>query len=260
MRLIFIRHGDPDYENDSLTPKGQREADLLSRHIASFGIDEVFKSPLGRASQTAEACLPVLKLPAITYDWLKEFPADFDPNKSESASQAYKNELFMDPETGEYRHRIVWDVMPSYFGNHPELFDRNGWRSSELVSCSDMVQKYDYVIGEFDKLLSDHGYDRNGDIYKARENNDRTLAFFCHFGITSVLLSHLWNVSPFVLLQYLAMAPTSVTEVVTEEREKGIVAFRTLRIGDITHLEMGGEKPSFSARFCERFENEDERH
>ena len=74
------------------------------------------------------------------------------------------------------------------------------------------------------------------------------------------MLSRLWNVSPFVPLQFLATAPTSLTEVVTEEREKGIAAFRTLRIGDITHLTIGGEKPSFSARFCERYENEYERH
>ena len=30
MRLLFIRHGDPDYEHDSLTPKGEREAELLA--------------------------------------------------------------------------------------------------------------------------------------------------------------------------------------------------------------------------------------
>ena len=61
-------------------------------------------------------------------------------------------------------------------------------------------------------------------------------------------------------MQFLITAPTSVTEVVTEEREKGIVAFRTLMIGDITHLNIGGEKPSFSGRFCEKYENADERH
>ena len=45
-----------------------------------------------------------------------------------------------------------------------------------------------------------------------------------------------------------------------EEREKGIATFRTLRAGDISHLRIGNEEPSFSARFCERYENMDERH
>ena len=30
MRLLFIRHGDPDYEHDTLTEKGRREAALLA--------------------------------------------------------------------------------------------------------------------------------------------------------------------------------------------------------------------------------------
>ena len=29
MKLLLIRHGDPDYTHDSLTEKGQREAELL---------------------------------------------------------------------------------------------------------------------------------------------------------------------------------------------------------------------------------------
>ena len=30
MRILIIRHGDPDYEHDSLTEKGWREAALLA--------------------------------------------------------------------------------------------------------------------------------------------------------------------------------------------------------------------------------------
>jgi probable phosphoglycerate mutase len=260
MRLLFIRHGDPNYEIDGLTDKGKGEAELLARQIKNFGIDEVFVSPLGRARATAEYSLKKLKMTAATCDWLREFPAEFDANiADENTKKAYITELQKE-ETGLYKKRILWDMLPSYYGNHPELFDPNAWRNSDVVKASDMLPKYDYVISEFDKLIAEHGYERDGIIYKAKENNDKTLAFFCHYGITSVLLSHLWNVSPFVPLQFIATAPTSVTEVATEEREKGIAIFRTLRIGDTTHLTMGGELPSFSARFCEKFENTYERH
>lgn len=260
MRLLFIRHGDPDYSIDNLTEKGKIEAKLLSDVIESFGIDEVYQSPLGRAKATAEYSLKVLKKEATTCDWLREFPALFDPNLSESARMAYATELRKKPIIGRFEKRIVWDVLPSYFGEHPELFDREKWRNSEIVKCSNMPEVYDQVRESFFGFLSDHGYEKDGDIFRVKEGNDKTLALFCHFGITSVLLSMLWNVSPFVPMQYLAAAPTSVTEVVTEEREKGIAIFRTLRIGDITHLTLAGEKPSFSARFCECYENENERH
>ena len=260
MRLLFFRHGDPDYVIDGLTDKGKIEAKLLADRIKSFGIDEVYESPLGRARDTASFSLKELDLPVTTFDWLMEFPALFDPNKaSEETRSAYKNELKKE-EGGAYEKRIVWDMMPSYYMNHPELFDRNAWRDSALVKATNALSVYDNVIKSFDGLLEDHGYKRDGDIYRVTEGNDKTIALFCHFGITCVMLSRLWNVSPFIPLQFLAMAPTSVTEVVTEEREKGLAIFRTLRVGDITHLTMGNEEPSFSARFCEKFENDWERH
>ena len=30
MRILFVRHGDPDYVNDTLTEKGHREAACLA--------------------------------------------------------------------------------------------------------------------------------------------------------------------------------------------------------------------------------------
>ena len=260
MRLLFIRHGDPDYVNDTLTQQGRIEAKLLSDVIGDFGIDEVYVSPLGRAADTAEYSLKVLGKEAVTLEWLREFPAEFDPNVSEKARKAFETELQIDEATGLYRKRILWDVLPSYFGQHPELFDRNAFLDSELAKSSNLVEKYRFVSDSFDQFLEDYGYERDGDIFRVKEGNSKTIAFFCHFGITAVLLSRLWNVSPFVTLQSLAMAPTSVTEVVTEERQRSIATFRTLRIGDISHLTNAGVGPSFSARFCERFENEDERH
>ena len=39
MRLIFIRHAEPDYEHDSLTEKGWREAKLLAVRTKSWQVD-----------------------------------------------------------------------------------------------------------------------------------------------------------------------------------------------------------------------------
>ena len=49
MKLIFVRHGDPDYTLDSLTEKGWREAEILAERISSFDVDDFYCSPLGRA-------------------------------------------------------------------------------------------------------------------------------------------------------------------------------------------------------------------
>ena len=58
MQIIFIRHADPDYANDSLTEKGKREAALLAKRVASWkDITQFYVSPLGRAQMTAAPSL-----------------------------------------------------------------------------------------------------------------------------------------------------------------------------------------------------------
>ena len=123
-----------------------------------------------------------------------------------------------------------------------------------------MEDVYDKVTKEFDTLLAKHGYVRENGYYRVEKESTETITFFCHFGLICVLLSHLWNVSPFTLWNSFALAPTSVTEVVTEERKQGIAYFRGLKIGDISHLYAGNEEPSFAARFCETYSNKEQRH
>ena len=156
--------------------------------------------------------------------------------------------------------RNVWDMVPSFWANQPDYQDREGWRRCETARHSDLTEVYDYVTRSFDRLLEQYGYVRDGMCYRVEREDTRTVTFFCHFGISCVLLSHLWNMAPFPLLHNLGMAPTSVTEVVSEEREQGTAYFRALRIGDTTHLYAGGEPTSFACRFCETYSNWDQRH
>ena len=116
---------------------------------------------------------------------------------------------------------------------------------------SGVGRKYDEVTGAFDMLLSSHGYKREGLFYRAETPNHKTIAFFCHFGLSCVLLSHLLNCSPMLLWQGLCMPPSSVTTVYTEERRPGLASFRAQSVGDISHLYTHGTAPSVSARFCE---------
>ena len=47
MKLLIVRHGDPDYTVDSLTEKGWKEAGFLSERLARLDVKEFFVSPLG---------------------------------------------------------------------------------------------------------------------------------------------------------------------------------------------------------------------
>ena len=247
MRILFIRHGDPDYVNDTLTEKGHREAALLAERAASLEMGDCFVSPLGRARHTAGYSLEKIGQEAQILDWLEEFPARVDLNKDVHLCEAYQNVKTRD---GKFLPKVVWDMVPAYWTEHPEFFDREKWRESETARCSDIVEIYDRVTGEFDRFLAGYGYVREDAHYRVERQSTKTVTFFCHFGITCVLLSHLWGVSPFILWHSLALAPTSVTEVVTEERQRGIAYFRGLKLGDVSHLYAGNEPVSFAARFA----------
>ena len=100
----------------------------------------------------------------------------------------------------------------------------------------------------------------DGKIYRVERENSDTVVLFCHFGVECVLLSHILKISPVVLWHNFVALPTSVTTLITEEREQGKAVFRCNAFGDISHLYAGDEPASFQARFCETYSNFDERH
>lgn len=250
MRIVFIRHGDPDYTTDTLTEKGRKEAALLAENIGYLGLEEafVYVSPLGRARETAGYVLDKLGKTGVTLDWLREFPGQVDINEALELLRVYPDTWKKD---GKYCPRIPWDMMPAYWTEQDDLLDRAEWKQSEVVRHSDILEVYEHVMTEFDRLLAEYGYVREGRHYRVDKESEATIVFVCHLGITCAILSHLWNISPFILWHSLFLAPTSVSEVVTEERQQGVAYFRATRLGDIAHLRIGGEEPSFQARFCE---------
>lgn len=236
MRILVVRHAEPDYENDSLTDKGWREAEYLADRLSREKIDYFYVSPMGRAQATASCTLKKMKREAVTLDWLKEFhvpvihPGDTLPTRP-------------------------WDWIPSTWVADERFFDKDHWTENPAFEAVDLKEKYDHVVSCFDELLASHGYQRNGYVYDAICSNHDTIALFCHFGLECVLLSHLLNVSPMVLWHGFCAAPSSVTTIYTEEREKGTASFRISSFGDISHLYVHHEKPSFMARYCECFDD-----
>ena len=242
MRLLIIRHGDPDYEKDSLTEKGWKEAALLADRMARIPVSQYFVSTMGRASDTAFLTLQKTGAKAVYCDWLREFSPRIDrPDRTD-------------------RQTISWDWLPQDWTEVDSFYSRDSWHEHPVFRAAGVHEQYTLVTKEFDKVLAANGYERNGRLYKAVRPNRDVLAFFCHFGLECVLLSHLMNVSPMVLWHHTCAAPTAVTSVYTEERREGTAIFRMNYFGDISHLYAGGEPASFSARFCETWDDETERH
>jgi probable phosphoglycerate mutase len=241
MRILIVRHGDPNYEIDSLTERGWREARLAAERISKMDIKEFYLSPFGRAQDTANCTLEKMGRTGITYDWLREFwPRIHRPDQ----------EIM----------KGCWDWLPADWTKEPKFYDVNTWADVDVMQEGNVKDAYEYVCNSFDEVLKKHGYVREHNYYRVEQANDDTIVFFCHFGTECVLLSRLLNISPMPLWHGFCAAPTSVTTVYTEERRKGIASWRVSAFGDISHLYVADEEPAFAARFCECYDNMDERH
>ena len=238
MKLIIVRHGDPDYENDSLTELGWKEAEALSERMKNVKADECYVSPLGRAKDTASLSLKKMNMEATELEWLREFaPLVKRPEK-----------------TG-----VAWDWLPKDWTNMPYAFDFDRWTEYPALKEAKVREEVDWIYSEFDKFLEQHGYKKEGKLFKVINPNSDVIVFFCHFGLECILLSYLLNLPPFVLWHSTIAAPTSITTVATEERREGIAQFRMHTFGDTSHLHVAGMEPAFSGRFRELFTNENER-
>ena len=152
MRILLIRHGDPDYVNDTLTEKGRREAALLAKRAVSMNMGECYKSPLGRAKDTAAPCLKVTGKTAEILDWLREFPAQVDLNKNPELEKAYPDVK----KEGEYfLPRIAWDMVPGYWTEHEAYMDKNN--KFQLNQARLMVYSHGEYMG-LGKKLGTFGY------------------------------------------------------------------------------------------------------
>ena len=234
MRILLIRHAEPDYTVDSLTPKGRVEAELLSRRMIRYDIRDFYVSPLGRAKDTAAYTLDRLGRTADELPWLAEFRG-----------------RCIDPETG--RKRLPWDLLPRVWSAFPGAHDAGTWADAPYFEGSDVRSVWQETVTGTKELLARYGFMKDGPVWRCQANSRDTIALFCHFGISMAVLGVLTDCSPLVLWHRALSLPSSLTEVVTEERIRGEVSFRVTRLGDIAHLESNGEKRSTAGLFPECF-------
>ena len=222
MRILIVRHGEPDYTTDTLTEKGRREAELLSRRMEHIPAKAYYVSPLGRAQETASYTLRRVGKEAVTLPWLAEF-------------RGYT----VDPETG--RRRIPWDYRTTAWYDHELLLDRDHWTEDPLTAGGTVDQIWKETKEGVDALLLSHGYRRDGAVYRCDNNTEDTIVLFCHFAIGMAVFSYLTGIPPVPLWQSFLFLPTSITTLVTQERVKGEIEFRCVCAGDVGHLLENGE-------------------
>lgn len=238
MKIVLVRHAEPDYSIDSLTEKGHVEAELLSRRLSKLNVRDFYVSPKGRAQKTAEYTLKKMNRTAETLPWLAEFRGHA-----------------VNPDTGI--DRIPWDYRPRTWASHPKVWSVDTWADDEMYAGGNVKEIWEETKAGVDDLLGRYGYRKDGPVWLCDNNTDDTLVLFCHFGISMVIMGYLCDISPVVLWHRCCMQPSSVTTIITEERIKGEVSFRTIMMGDISHLNEAGERYSTAGLYPEVYTGRD---
>lgn len=260
MRIVFVRHGEPDYEHDTLTEKGWREARLLAERIQNWNVKDFYCSPLGRAQDTASCTLKAMGRTATTLPFMREFSYPID-----------------DPVTK--RHSIPWDFVPSFWTSDPHMFELHNWVNADVMKQNPQIAlAYQETCSQFDALLAGYGYIREGSFYRMPQKPERFISgtvaddgqpmadkdpdaqceplivIFCHLGITCVVLSHLLNIPFPLLVQGFFMPTTSLTILSSEEHWSNEAYFRVQAVGDVHHLLAGKEPVSSAGSFAKAFQ------
>ncbi len=239
VKILVIRHGEPDYSIDSLTEKGWREAEMLADRLVRLNIRDFYCSPLGRARDTARPTMRRLgREDELTIlPWLREFHGSV-----------------VNPF--DAKRRIPWNLMPQYWTKQPEFYNRDVWLEHPLMRTGDVAEVYRQTKEGLDALLAGYGYVREDIVFRCERNIADTIALFCHFGLGMAIASLLTGASLPLLWQGFFMPTSSVTTFVTEERVPGEVVFKCMQLGDTSHLYAAGEPVSRSGLFPERLEPE----
>lgn len=176
MRIVFVRHGHPDYKKDCLTELGHSHAEAAAKRLSEEEPTRIFASPMGRAKETAEHIAERLNKPIEILDFMHEI-------KWGSAN-------------GEpvIRNGHPWFTADDMVANGDSVM-RESWASEEPYSNNLLVENVKLICEGFDGLLSDFGYSRDGYYYRVEKENPDTVFVVSHGGSSSVVLSHLLNVS-----------------------------------------------------------------
>ena len=221
MRLYIIRHADPDYANDTITPAGHREAQALAKRLVAQGLDRIYSSPLGRAQDTARYTSEALNMPYTVEDWTQEiggWTIDQEPQG----------------------RCAVWDVHGETIRAAQPFVSRDNWHEQRPLDQPVFRRRFEALKRSSDAFLARHGYVRESGRYRIVKRNREKIAIFCHHGFGSTWLAHLLELPlPMVWIGFVLIS-SSVTTILFDERSEEWAVPRCIGLSDVSHLYEAG--------------------
>ena len=183
MLLFLIRHGDPIYDPDSLTPLGERQADAVAKRLAAYGLDEIYVSTSNRAIMTARPTCELLGIEATQVEFANE-------------GRTWEG-LSIDREDGRGRTWLFYDRRAVELFNSPEIRELGDrWYDHPEMKRFNYEKGLMRLYDDTDAFLSGLGYEhiRYTGKYKPTAPNEKRVALFAHQGFGLGFLSCMLDV------------------------------------------------------------------
>ena len=223
MKIIFIRHGNPDYALDCLTELGHKQAEAAAEVLCTMEIDKIFASTHGRAIETAEHTANKLGFEIQGCDFIREL------------TSRRKDDPTL-PWSPEYS---AWRRLLEYGRRNLPLLDP-AWRDHELFEDIDTVDCIDKLCIGLDEWLSSLGVERDGIYYRIKEKKLGTVAMFCHAMAYSAAMAYMFNLTfPFVSLA-MPMPQAAITVIDFDGEIDEVIAPKILKLACVDHLKKNG--------------------
>ena len=219
MRIVFVRHGEPDYARDCLTDTGKAQAAAAAERLLDEGISQIYASPCGRALQTANFTARRLGLPVVILDYMHEI--------------SWGGEGI--PEEGH-----PWTLADRMIAEGFDFFAQD-WREHPYFRENVATAYYEKIAAKFDAFLAGHGYRREGARYFCAGGTDRTVALFSHGGSGACALARLLSLPFPYVASVMPYDFTSVIIVSLPVREGQYVRPRLELFNDCAHIGRCGD-------------------
>lgn len=227
MRIVFVRHGHPDYEKDCLTELGHKHAEAVAERLADEKPTRIFSSTCGRAYETAEHIAAKLGLSIEKCDFMRE--------------------IVWGSLNGEKIHRNghPWYVADDMIADGERVMNPN-WEKEEPYSNNLVVSSVQKVCEGFDAWLETLGYKREGAYYRVVRNNPDTVFMVSHGGSSSAALAHIFNI-PFPHFCAMVRPGFTAITVITLSGEAGKLITPQIEVlTDSRHIERINTEVTFS--------------
>ena len=234
MRLIFVRHGEPNYADDCLTDNGIVQAKATAKRLEKENIKKIYSSPMGRAVKTASFTAEDHDLDVTTLDFMHEI--DWGDTREIS-----NDDSDIIPFDGH-----PWTLGYKLLTENQEYIGGNNWEQHPYFKNNRCMNSFDKISVGIDEILSGYGLKRHNGYYLCEEENQDTIALFAHGGSGAVMFSHVLNIPFPVALTMLPYGVCSVSVLAFDGCEGDMVIPRFEIFNDMRHLEnIAKEKMNF---------------